>query len=68
MLIPYPYYKILFIFKIVLCAFSFETKIGSCHIQDSLNKKEMIRYIRFTTNDLINQFGEIYDKQPFYIK
>ncbi len=68
MLIPYRYYKILFIFNIVLCSFSFETKIGPCHIQDSLNKEEMIKHIQLTTNDLINQFGEINNKNPFYIK
>jgi len=28
----------------------------------------MIRHIQFITNDLINQFGEIDNKEPFYIK
>jgi len=45
-----------------------ETKIGTCHIEESLNQKEMIKHVQIITNDLIDQFGEIYNKQSFYIR
>jgi len=68
MLIPYRYYKILFIFNILLCSFNFETKIGSCYIDDGLNQKQVIQKIKDIASDLIFQFGDIKNKSPFYIK
>jgi len=68
MLIPYRYYKILFIFNTLLCSFNFETKVGPCHIDESLNQKHMIQNIKNIANDLILQFGDVKDKSPFYIK
>ena len=68
MLTRYPYFKILFIFNVLLCSLNFETEIGRCHIQKSLNEKEIIEHIQTITNDLINEFGEIDNKETFHIK
>ena len=68
MLILYRYYKFLFIFNILLCSFSFETTIGACHINESSNKKRLIKHITTTTTSLVNQFGKVDTNQEFYIK
>ena len=68
MLILCRYYKTLFIFNILLCSFNFETKIGTCHIDDKLNQKQVIQKIKNTAEDLIFQFGDIRNKGPFHIK
>ena len=68
MLILYRYYKILFIFNILLCSFNFKTAIGPCHIDSELNQKKIVQNIKNITNDLILKFGDINSKKPFSIK